>query len=521
MSTNPFRRSSLKGPGGSSTPHIPSADPRGTSPGPLSVDTRAPSTTQKHVNFASPPAIPISPVSYPPSPESTRQEFLTAFSGPKSSDPLPIDYSQALASDPFAGEASDGEDDGAIGEALKNAKANAVIATLAKPSPENAVKDTLGRFASSTRRPSSHQLGVGAKDQSGSTKPAMDVDAFKRMLLTGERGPSSTSSPRDGVVQNTQAGPSQSVSESSSSADTASISQHSIFETAPPMQEESPRTSDDLGANETDEQRAGLGTAPEGKKKPPPPKSRRGKPLKEIGVEQGPTATFDNFIHSLSLPDSSNVGSETPPLRSSPIGQRSPGDSLAASTALDSQKRTPPAPPLARRKSQQAPSKPVLTRSSSSRYSVLSGYDAPPSPSTNSTSKPPPPPPSRRSNSTGDRGPSFDALSVPENTCLASKQSPTESPGSDSGPGLPSTSSYLKRMSQGPPPPVPPPRRGRGSSRSSVETQRPPMAALGMSEPGGSDPNVGRSGTDARDILADLAALQKEVDAARAGAGGL
>lgn len=40
MSTNPFRRSSLKGSGGSSPLNIPSAEPRGASPGPLSIDTR-------------------------------------------------------------------------------------------------------------------------------------------------------------------------------------------------------------------------------------------------------------------------------------------------------------------------------------------------------------------------------------------------------------------------------------------------------------------------------------------------
>lgn len=40
MSTNPFRRSSLKSPGTSSPLNIPSADTHGSSPGPLSVDTK-------------------------------------------------------------------------------------------------------------------------------------------------------------------------------------------------------------------------------------------------------------------------------------------------------------------------------------------------------------------------------------------------------------------------------------------------------------------------------------------------
>jgi len=40
MSTNPFRRSSLKGPSSSSPLNIPPADTHGSSPGPLSVDTK-------------------------------------------------------------------------------------------------------------------------------------------------------------------------------------------------------------------------------------------------------------------------------------------------------------------------------------------------------------------------------------------------------------------------------------------------------------------------------------------------
>lgn len=336
----------------------------------------------------------------------------------------------------------------------------------------------------------------------------MDVDAFKKMLLTGERGSSG---------QSTLIGPIP-VSDSGSSADTASISQQSIFETVPPTHE-SPRTSDDLDLNEADEQRARFGPSPESRRKPPPPKSRRGKPLRESGSEPGPTAKFDNFINSLSRPASRDVSSETPSLKSPTLDERPTSDRFASSSMpeaqkLEAQKRVPPAPPLARRKSQQAANKPVLTRSSSSRYSVLSDHDAPPSPSsTNATSKAPPPPPTRRSTGTGECRPSLDVGSLPENASL-------EDVGSR--PGLAHTPSYLKRLSQGAaPPPVPPPRRGRGSSRSSIETARPSVATPGMTgELAGSDANLGRkSSEEPRDILADIAALQKEVDAARAGAG--
>jgi hypothetical protein len=100
---------------------------------------------------------------------------------------------------------------------------------------------------------------------------------------------------------------------------------------------------------------------------------------------------------------------------------------------------------------------------------------------------------------------------------VASIREDADIPYLEARPEMPHTPSYLKRLSQGLPPPPPPPRRGRGSSRSSIDTSRPSMASLGLSETGGSRSSTPRS--DTRDILADLAALQREVDAARAGAG--
>lgn len=468
-----------------------------------------PGASQKHVNFASPPAIPISPVSYPPSPESTRQEFFSTYPSPKSPLPLPTDYSQALASDPFAAELSD-EGDGAIEQALANAKTNNEITTQTAPAPsiskEQAVKETLGRFASAPRRPVNNQPSAGNKEHGGMLKSALDVDAFKRMLLTGDRGSNPS---REGVGQGNQAGPIP-VSDSGSSADTASISQHSIFETVQSTHEESPRTSDELEGNEATAYRANLGTISERGERPPPPKTRRGKPLKDTAPDQGPTAKFDHFINSLSMPSSRNVSSEAPSLKSPKIDGSPLSDRSAGVEVSENQKKTPPAPPLARRKSQQAPQKPVLARSSSSRYSVISETDGPPSPSSTLAAKaPPPPPPARRSNSATDRRPSIEVASIPEDANI---------PYSEARPGLPQTPSYLKRMSQGlPPPPVPPPRRGRGSSRSSIETSRPSMDSLGITEAGGGGLSTGRG--EQRDILADLAALQREVDAARAGTG--
>ena len=472
------------------------------------------------MNFASPPAI-ISPASYASSPESTRQEFPSAFSSPNSSFPAPTDYSQAFASDPFA-EQPDGEDDIAIEKAQENAKVNTAIVvettTTVNVSKHDAVTDTLGRFASGLRNPSTTQeFAAGAKDQGGLVKPTMDVDAFKRMLLTGER---QSAASRVGVTPNAHTATVQPVSDSSSNADSASISQHSLFETVQPAHEESPRTSEELDTREANEPRATAGPSSSVRRPPPPPKSRHGKPDKEATPETGSIAKLDNFINSLTLPTSQSASSETASLTSPSIEQSPTSDRFAKPTVPESNKRTAPALPLARRKSQHPPSKPALTRSSSSRQSVLGGFDPPPSPSaTTSTSKAPPPPPARRSTSTGERRPSLDTMPVSETDSLSGQQLSSDWSSAETGPALTQTPSYLKRTSQGPPPPLPPPRRGRGSSRSSVETQRPTLTTLGMTEVSQGEPNINRGSTGSRDILADLAALQREVDAARASAG--
>ncbi|EXJ94667.1 hypothetical protein A1O1_03064 [Capronia coronata CBS 617.96] len=534
MSTNPFRqtnRSSLKGSGGSSTPNVPSPDPRGINSTPLTVDTRVPSTSQKHVNFASPPAIPISPVSYPPSPESTRQDLSSPFPSPGATFtfPPPTDYVQALGTDPFAQEASDGEDDAVIGVALENARVNTTITvsttTPSQVSKEDAVRETLSRFASGPRRAPGGQPS-SVKEQSGSAKPTMDVDAFKRLLLTGERGaPSSVALARDVMVQGGHPVPIQPVSDSGSSADTASISQHSIFEAVALPPDGSPRTSDDLDVHEANEQRVGFRAAPQSKKKPAPPKSRRGKPLIESGGEQGPTATFDHFIDSLTSRESRHISSEN----SRPIPPGADGsptnENVTTAGGVEAHKRVPPPPPLARRKSHHAPGKPDLTRSSSAGHSVLTDGDTPSSPlSISSTHKLPPLPPARRSTHTGERRPSLDvAHGTPTTESASIHHAPyhgvTASP--QPSPSLSDTiPPYTNRLSEAHPPPVPPPRRARGSSRSSVETQRPSMTALGLREQRGSNASTRRISTDPNDILADLAALQREVDAARASAEG-
>lgn len=465
------------------------------------------------MNFASPPDI-ISPASYPPSPESSRQEIPQTLINPAFPNLPSSAYGPALASDPFSTEHPEVDDDSAIEHALRDARVNAGISPLATPSGPvgqgDAVRDTLGRFASAPRRVDNEQAPTGP------TRSAMDVNAFTKLLLTGQR---EAPTPRErAALEPSPAGAVHPASESSSSADTASITQRSLFETAQPsVEEESPRSSYEADAKEAIQHRP-VAAPTETRKKPPPPKSRRGKPLRESTGEQDLKQNFNKFMDSLSISEPRGAGLDPPALKSPTIEADQSGDKSSTKEGSElPSRRTPPAPPLARRKSQQTPGKPLLTRSSSSRYSVISDYDAPQSPSSSTSAfKAPPPPPARRTTSTNDGRPSFEVRPVPEDEQVDAGAVDGSLSARDAGPGVSRTPSYLKRLSQGPPPPIPPPRRGRGSSRSSVETQRPSMATLGLTESDGSYFERDDRDDNRTDILADLAALQREVDAARA-----
>jgi hypothetical protein len=145
------------------------------------------------------------------------------------------------------------------------------------------------------------------------------------------------------------------------------------------------------------------------------------------------------------------------------------------------------------------------------------------------TTKAPPPPPQRRLNlaSTYEAPSNETQLPVRDTSRRPSSMlSADDNSGTNGGLHLPAnalsrTPSSASRASAcltgtaspGVPPPPPPPRRMRGLSRSSIDSQRP--ASSDLRQPSTeSSPSV--SGTsNAADILADLAALQKEVDALR------
>lgn len=459
------------------------------------------SNSQKHVNFASPPAVPISPASYPSSPESTRQSPGFQHVQPHTSETS--NYGQALYHDPFQEDAIQNEDDRAIEQALRNARLNNAMpagSNAATTAKQANIRDTLSRFASAPRQPN-------LKTEESSKKPAMDVNAFTRMLLTGQSGTA-------GAGQSVAAQP---VNDSSSSTDTASTSQRSFLESGARTAEETSQSS-----SETERDHEAQRVSREVKKRPPPPKPRHGRPVSEVEALTAEPAEADTRRTSTTQPEaeiqrtmSEDSDAPTPPTSS---------DAKAS--------RKPPPPPLARRKSQkQAPPRPEITRSSSSRYSLSSDNEDPlATPPPSGRMPPPPPPPSRRPNSQYGRRPSTDLPSTYEQDEDDSDAAVTDRPTS--------SSKQMSQVLQGQPPPLPPPRKNKSSGRSSVDSQhRPSMAALGLtggstrssselSRPTGEGSNAptaaavaAATGPNAADILADLEALRREVDAARASAG--
>ena len=458
------------------------------------------------MNFASPPDI-ISPVSYPSSPESVRTPNFAR------SLPVPVtatDYSQAIQSDPFREEVIRDVADPAIVEAQKNAQVNNEInvgpPTPVKQSREDAVRDTLSRFAGPPRRPARSGEASKENTETKAQKSGMDVDAFKRLLLTGESGAANNTSAQSLNTPHI-------VSDSASSTDTASISQRSLFDAVPAAVEETPRSSYEQEQSDFGSRRqAPAETVPgtDVRRRPPPPKPRHGRPISEH-----PDAVSGTSIQT-QMPSEAGSSTTTPQVP-------------AEASQPDDGRRKPPPPPLSRRRSNRsATERPDVAPRVPSQQSLASESDDALSPQLGpSTPKmAPPPPPLRRTNTASSRKASSDLPSTAEED-ESGTATPEAQPMSSQRP------SGSKRVSQPSlvPPPLPPPRKNRASSKSSIDGQRPSLSGLGLTgsarssgeyrrpsnvSEGGSAPGLPNATSD---ILADLAALQREVDAARAQSG--
>ncbi|KAI9746001.1 MAG: hypothetical protein M1818_000682 [Claussenomyces sp. TS43310] len=408
------------------------------------------------------------------------------------------------------------------------------------------------------------------KGGSSAGRTSLDVDAFKRLLMTGDAGvkpalPGSSGSSFTHVGQVV-------AHDGGNSTDTSSASRQSMFE---PLQEplaESPRTSHEISDIEGEHRRLrsdSQGSNPD-RKKPPPPSHKHGKlirvelkddttsPIFEGPSDQGsglyqPRSEAAESTQALRSPTDLNKPLPAAPTRASHDSDReSIFDREAAgktpeppSPTLSTRRKTPPAPPLSRRQSQLV-SDSRLTRTNSNRLPTNIEDGANPATgksNAQTNSKAPPPPPTRRpqsirqmpqpassSSSAGPLNNEPDRLSVksgfvpppPPTRMLSGRQS-----------GRPPSVSSLDMSSKRQSVPPPPPRR-RASSKTSIDT---PMVSPGSSRPSGEflrstdsarrgssashtsfpefDALDARPPQPANDILADITALQKEIDALR------
>lgn len=437
----------------------------------LSADssaTAAPSSLDRHVTFASPPVDTTIPAaSYPSSPESTRSpswHFAT---------PATPNYRTAFQNDPFEGLGKALGDDQALQQAQVNAQSNTgyvqAVPTQVK-GQQHDVRDTLSRFAAAPARKQAQDDALLAIAQELPGRKSLDVDAFKRLLLTGEHVPSPAA-------------------ESTSASIISDSNSHGSDAASTTLSHDESRTSSRTYAqNEAD---------PLARPPPPAPAPRRGK---SITVKEKP-AISNEESSTLTEPSVERIEKKppTPPLPRRPGKQAPeatdqdtvPSSSTAWAPAETAKQSTKPPPPPMRRQysiAQRRPShdlaptieeqEPDIHPSVSSRRS---SYERPPAPSSRNSS----------------------ALST-------------------------------KRQSLGLPiPPPPPPRRGRGSSRASTDSFRPSLSdILGIdadqehlvsaSDSRSADQQAQRdlTSSNANDILVKLANLQKEVDAARRGGAG-
>ena len=405
---------------------------------------------------------------------------------------------------------------------------------------------------------------------SNNTKTSLDVDAFKRLLLTGDTSALPASAPSTPPTHlNTYQG---NQGDSSSNTDASSISRQSIFEPHLETYLDTPRTSHEVSLSDNEHQDLVGGSSPSSTKTGQlTPKPHHGKPVREHAPRTvsftDPTLSFSGF-ETTSAVSSKEPGPSSPrsptdlnkplplPPSSESLERTAVLVGLSATSVLaanlspearelpSAQKRNPPAPPLARRHSQfrskHASSTPersaTIAEEKQAEPTSLSGASSKMSP------KPPAPPPPRRK-SAGQSIPSLDyapPLSEVSVEVAQAEQTPdrplvkVQPPKPPLPPARTPSISSIKRPARAAPgssstamaPPPPPPRK-RGSSqssltdprnsgeyrRTSIESHRRDSTASSVIQ------SIPESSAEPEakgaDVLADLSALQKEVDALR------
>ncbi|TAQ83276.1 hypothetical protein B7494_g8401 [Chlorociboria aeruginascens] len=529
-SSNPFRR---KDPSSTVPAQSPSIlndinyqEPPSYSSSPKPEHSNLPKKPTKKVRVQSPP---------PSSPTITQSASTIGYERDSIAlkPPTPIPRDQ-ITDDPFDSASSEASEDGT---------------SKLKKAPPNPFQKTLETMESSVR----DGLATAPTNLATPARASLDVDAFKRLLMTGNSGLSTMAPSLHPSAAHHGLG------DGGSSTDTSSISRQSIFEAIQDAHLESPRTSHEISEPEDDHRGLIGALQSSGRKKPPPPNSRHGKLIKVelrdestsnalISIPMSSSGGFRDHkspgsISNRSLTDLNKPLPPAPNRGSLELDRESVFDKESAgkvpeppSPSASVSRKTPPAPPLTRRHSQLVPDS-KLTRNDAGRLSPKAEEEntgpiyIDPGRPRSSSFKAPPPPPSRRpqsiresSNPLSPSLPSTPSIPPPPPTRGSSRSSMYGRPPSIHSMDL----STNKRVSGVPPPP--PPHR-RNSTRNSFEDPiLSPSSSVRVSgeysrqiddvrrgSVASSLTQVEQVGSPAerKDILADLSALQRDIDALR------
>lgn len=418
----------------------------------------------------------------------------------------------------------------------------------------NPFKKTLASLGIDSRPgpPSSSSQDRTAEAEVKNTRPHYDVDDFKRLLLTGE---TSVSGANAGTSNPVSFSPVH-VGDSSSNTDAFSI----LEPVSGPLQE-SPRTSHEILLSDDEQQSiAEHSLIASEKVKPSTPKHRHGTFVQSNAPQtvsfDDPTLSYsDSALSAMapvdrSMPGTTDVEKPLPPLpvpfdiQSSTLRplestnhdlQGSLFESERAQSTNLTLKRSPPAPPVLRRHNQLR-AKPFTSSTERSTPITEEGpiglteLSQPP-PSVNARA-PAPPPPRRaglvrgNSSSSVSMGTSFTPVSGQANTPDVDAPSTRSRPPSTRSPSVSSAkrSNQTQSIPGSPVVAPPPPPRRRGSSQSSytpsrlsghyTERLRSDSSASSSISHLAMAP-LGPSGAEIKDVMADLSALQREVDELR------
>ncbi|RAL62058.1 hypothetical protein DID88_002545 [Monilinia fructigena] len=408
--------------------------------------------------------------------------------------------------------------------------------------PTARILNPFSKTLKTLENPGQDALGATPANVPSTGRASMDVDAFKRLLMTGNAGL--------GPSTPLQAPPVHASKDEGSSTDTSSLSRQSIFEPIQEPHPESPRSSHEI--SEPGEVRRTVSNSSSQKKKPPPPSSRHhGKLIKmelkddstvasPLSPPQSISANSQYFPITTSTPNrsSTDLNKPLPPApprgsgesdRESPFDRESAGKTPEPpSPASSLRRKAAPPPPVTRRHSQ------LVGDSKSSRSNTgklpskveednVSVYSIEPGRPRSNSGKVPPPPPTRKPglsraqshhiSSSVSASATSTSLPIPPPTRGSSKHNRASSVHSIEAP-IPHIS---KRTSMQGPPPPPRPRQVRNSLDVSLSAgyRRSSNSSSVSQTSRYEDPSIITSTSGNTNILADLSALQEEIDALR------